>query len=64
MAGSVFALVGVINAINMIDGVDGLAASLLAQIFVWYGVLSWGQLLLKSWLFSLFCRGANHLFAL
>lgn len=38
---TVFATVGVINAVNMSDGIDGLAASLLLLAVLSLGVISW-----------------------
>jgi phospho-N-acetylmuramoyl-pentapeptide-transferase len=51
---AVFAIVGTANAVNITDGVDGLAASLLAIAFLAYGFIAFlqGQVFLVTFAFT------------
>lgn len=49
---TLFFIVGVVNAYNLIDGIDGLAGSLFILGFAWFGLLS---LILGSYPMALLC---------
>lgn len=51
---AVFAIVGTANAVNITDGVDGLAASLLVLAFLAYGIIAFlqGQVFLTTFAFT------------
>jgi UDP-GlcNAc:undecaprenyl-phosphate GlcNAc-1-phosphate transferase len=40
---TIFSIVGVMNAVNMFDGMDGLGGSVTLVAFCWYAAIAWGS---------------------
>lgn len=40
---TIFSIVGVMNAVNMFDGMDGLGGSVALVAFCWYAAIAWGS---------------------
>jgi UDP-GlcNAc:undecaprenyl-phosphate GlcNAc-1-phosphate transferase len=55
---TVFAVVGVVNSVNMLDGSDGLAGSITLVAFGWYAAVSYNQDLIPQFQLALVMCGA------
>jgi UDP-GlcNAc:undecaprenyl-phosphate GlcNAc-1-phosphate transferase len=55
---TIFAVVGVVNSVNMMDGSDGLAGSISLVAFGWYAAVSYNQGLIPQFQLALVMCGA------